>query len=310
MEFLTPVSKDLLFSKNDPQDPRVGEFVNTGAKSCLSVIGYADDEGIANNGGRVGARMGPTEIRRALYKMTLPMLRPTSLQIQDVGNLESSGSLIKRHELAQQAVQELLKTSKVLALGGGHDYGFPDGAAFLETCQNAKEKPLIINFDAHLDVRPIKNEKITSGTPFWRLLENYKNFDLLEIGMQSQCNSSFHYEWALSKGARVLLYEELSMSGQNYTQKMLEFLEPSILKKRPTFLSVDMDVFSSAYAPGCSQVFGTGLTPRDFLPVLKVLLKRLDVRILGIYETSPALDVDQRTAKLAAQISHEYLFSF
>ncbi len=113
----------------------------------------------------------------------------------------------------------------------------------------------------------------------------------------------------MQKNAHVLSYEELSLSGESFTRKMLEFLEPHIFKKRPTFLSIDMDVFSNAFAPGCSQAFATGLTPFDFMPVLKVLLKRLDIKIMGIYEVSPPLDMDDRTSKLAAQIAYEYIIS-
>jgi formiminoglutamase len=305
----TPVAKELLFSKNDSQDSRLGEFVNTSSTACLTVLGYPDDEGIQNNGGRKGASQGPDTIRKYLYRMTLPMLRPSPIQLNDIGNLIISPKLEERHKVAQSKLEILFKTSNVISFGGGHDYAYPDGAAFLKTFSQEKYKPLIINFDAHLDVRPLK-DNITSGTPFYRLLENFQNFDLLEIGIQSQCNSSFHYDWALKKGAQVLTYDELVMSGETFTKKMLEFLEPHILKKRPAYISIDMDCLSSAFAPGCSQVFATGLTPFDLLPVLKILLKRLDVKILGIYETSPALDIDDRTSKLAAQLAYEYVFAF
>lgn len=301
-----PVDPKLLFTRNNPQDPRLGELVNTSQRPLFTVFGYADDEGISLNGGRSGAKEAPRLIRENLYKMTPPLLTPKKIGVQDMGDLDSSGSLESKHQEAQDRVTLALENSHVLTLGGGHDFAYPDGSAFLNTF---KERPLIINFDAHLDVRPTVNGQSTSGTPFFRLLEEFSDFDFLEIGIQSQCNSSEHYEWALKKGAKVLSYEELLVSGTSFLQKMLEFLEPYLLKKRPTYVSIDMDCMSSAFAPGCSQVFATGFSPLDIIPALKVLFTRLDVRILGIYEVSPPYDSDNRTSKLAAQLAYEFLFS-
>lgn len=83
------------------------------------------------------------------------------------------------------AQQILSSHGRILSFGGGHDYGYPDGAAFLESCRTTanNRKPLVINFDAHLDVR--SSEKgLSSGTPFYRLMEKYgDSFDLIELGI-------------------------------------------------------------------------------------------------------------------------------
>jgi formiminoglutamase len=47
--------------------------------------------------------------------------------------------------------------------------------------------------------------------------------------------------------------------------------------------------------------------PSDFFPLFDLLIRRLDVRALGIYETSPPLDQDDRTSKLAALIAHRFI---
>ena len=297
------------FTKKDPKDLRLGDFSSSYTEdkeleNSTVILGYPDDEGIKNSGGRVGAASAPKNIREVLYKMTPHLLKTTNPSILDLGDLKVEGSLEERHNVAQKNLSKLLKKTSVITLGGGHDYGYPDGAAFLEVFKS--EKPLVINFDAHLDVRPV-NSTITSGTPFYRLLKKYADFDFLEIGIQSQCNSRMHYEWALSHGAKALTYDELMYSGKSQHIKMLEFLEPYLLRKRPVFLSVDIDAFSNNFAPGCSQAFATGLNPDSFFTVLKVLKERLDVRLLGIYEVSPPLDIDNKTSKLAAQIIFESL---
>ncbi len=313
------VPNKTFFTRDTPQDLRLGDFARsltevTDLKNSVVVLGYPDDEGILNNKGRPGAKDAPKIIRENFYKMTPHLLKNIDSKIYDLGDLKIEGSLADRHLIAQECLENLLRQTRGITLGGGHDYGYPDGAAFLEVFQkksDKEQKPLIINFDAHLDVRPHK-DNITSGTPFYRLLSRYRSelkveFDFLEIGIQSHCNSRYHLEWAQSKDAHILSYDEILYSGVPAHLKILEFLEPFLLKKRACYLSVDIDGFSNAYAPGCSQSFATGFDPENFFTVFRVLCERLDVKLLGIYEVSPPLDQDNKTSKLAAQIMFESL---
>ncbi|RYZ82204.1 MAG: formimidoylglutamase, partial [Proteobacteria bacterium] len=113
--------------------------------------------------------------------------------------------------------------------------------------------------------------------------------------------------WLKERGARVLTAEELEASGQPMVTATLALLDDWLLKPRPTFISVDIDAFSSAVAPGCSQSWANGFMPDQFFPLFDLLLKRCDVRALGIYEVSPPLDQDDRTSKLAALIAHRMI---
>jgi formiminoglutamase len=300
---------DLFFSKKDSSDPRLGDLAQKIETikdfADVSVIaGYPDDEGIKRNGGRVGARDAPSAIRKNFYKMTPPLLSSTTPKITDVGDLDIEGSLEERQARAiAEAKKYLEKGAKWIGLGGGHDWGFVDGTAFLDTF---KENPLVINFDAHMDVRPMPNGA-NSGTPFFQLLSRGEPFEFLEIGLQSHCNSKAHLAWLKEKGGRCLFYDELLHTTQTQSEKILNFLEEPIKRRRKTYLTIDIDAFSNAWAPGCSQSFATGLNPDDFFRVLEVLKTRLDVRVFGIYEVSPSLDTDDRTSKLAAQILHKFI---
>jgi formiminoglutamase len=138
------------------------------------------------------------------------------------------------------------------------------------------------------------------------LLEEYPGkFDLIELGLQSQCNSEFHWQWAQDQGAVIFGLEAIEKSGLLATLK--DFLDAD--PKRPLWLSVDIDAFSSSEAPGCSQSWATGLHVREFLPALTFLAQNFSVYGLGVYEVSPPLDQDHRTSKLAALIIHRFLFS-
>ena len=294
--FLEPCPPDLFFSKKDPADQRLGDLTRGCSPdqlppSSIVIWGAPDDEGIRLNGGRPGAALAPEAIRRVFYKMT-PSSATFPKVLHDLGNIPLTTSLAERHEISRCLALQLHTAGHFcLSLGGGHDYGFPDSAGFVEAFRS--RNPLVINFDAHLDVRP-SDQGFHSGTPFRRLLEAFAGqFEFWELGLQPQCNSLAHAAWAESQGAKLVFLEQLlTLSPENLG------LSPD--PKRPCFLSVDLDVFSSKEAPGCSQSWATGLLIESFLPWLDYLIRSFDVRGLGFYETSPPLDTDNRTSKLTA----------
>jgi formiminoglutamase len=301
------ISKDLLFSRDDKADPRRGEQVrpvekSTDLKPGFAVAGYPDDEGIKNNGGRVGAAEGPDAIRKFLYRMVA-----TDAAVYDVGNIQKTSPLAERHEFARKKVSEYLSQGqRWVGLGGGHDYGYADGAGFLDWSKSQKKKPLIINFDAHLDVRK-PGATINSGTPFYRLSEMGIDFDFIQIGIQRQCNSAAHMEWSRAKKHVLVTLEEYWGSGVSLSEFVTNRAGDLMLQERPCFVSVDIDAFAFPYAMGASQSWPYGLEPKEFWPCYSLFLKRFDVRALGIYETSPPLDFDSGTAKLASLIVDTFI---
>lgn len=305
------VPKDLFFSRGDARDPRLGElFVSrlsehiSALPSGFCIFGYPDDEGISLNKGRPGAKLAPTEIRRALYKMTPHAFLEARPNGYDLGDLVVEGSLEKRHEVAQELFRNALQAGhRVITLGGGHDYGYADSAGFAEWAMSRGAKPVIINFDAHLDVR---EQGFTSGTPFFRLLTKYSSVDLLQVGIQPQCNSLYHRKWCEDRRVTTIPLERTFMT------PLVNLVDEALThypEKHPLFISLDMDVFSSTVAPGASQSWPLGLEAKEFMICFKRLLQRFDVKALGVYEVSPPFDVDNRTSKWAAQIIHSFLFA-
>lgn len=311
---LVPAAPHLFFSKHDLEDQRLGdhfkasllqnELLNT---NDIAIVGYPDDEGIKLNGGRPGAFEGPKFIRQFLYKMAWPLRQQTDRKFLDLGDLTILGELSERHQRADDIVSELQKRrTQTITFGGGHDYGFSDASAFVKNNLGANEKPLVINFDAHLDVRPTHNG-FNSGTPFYRLLSEYsEQIDFVEIGLQPQCNSLSHRDWALQKKAQLLDLKDLPDG------KLMSLFERPIFKrlttKTPVFVSFDIDCLTSSEAGGCSQSWVTGLRTQDCLDFLSQLYRISDTRGLGIYEVSPILDQDFRTSKTAALLAYYFIF--
>src|SRR3989338_3192277 len=311
---LTPTLPQYFFSKNDPEDPRLGEYAkpaqlesNDLSKNSFAVIGYPDDEVIRLGGGRTGASEAPKMIRQFLYKMTPSLKSVKTVPIFDFGDLHHHGDLAKRHQDALDiAIKLHARELRVISFGGGHDYGYSDVAGFLKKYAQNGKKPLVINFDAQLDVRPTTNG-FSSGTPFFRLLTEFgSSFQFVEIGLQPQCNSRKHLEWAQNHGAELFDLATIEQDGllsllQNDTFKNLTL-------ETPVFVSFDIDALSATDAGGCSQAWVTGLKTVDCLNFLAALYKRSNVRGLGIYEVSPPLDRDNQTSKTAALLAHHFLF--
>lgn len=305
MSALTATDPTLFFSRHDENDPRLGDRVKTKPQvSGVVVLGYPDDEGVRLNGGQPGAAEGPRSIRHWLYRMT-PHLERTLKPFSDVGDLNLEGDLAARHERATRVVSEFLQQGhQVLTLGGGNDYAYPDGHAFLNATAG-QAKPLVINVDAHFDVRGLERG-FSSGTPFYRLLESNHEFDFFEFGIQPHCNSRAHLEYVRSQGGHVLTMEEHFTSGVSLLELTQRKWGELFLKKRPAFLAIDMDAFAWPYAQGTSAAWPLGISPQEFWPVLHFWLTRLDVRVMGLYEVAPRMD-STGTPKLAAQWAHMYL---
>lgn len=314
---LKPTAPELFFSKSDPNDIRLGDLVKSASIESISplqgfgICGYADHEGIAMNGGRTGAAAAPPQIRQFLYKMTPPTSRPPTQPLYDVGDIGADGSLAERHLAAEEVIYKLQTGGlRTLSLGGGHDYGYPDTSAFLraQVQLSPQSRPLVINFDAHLDVRPTTHGH-HSGTPFYRLLEAYRDrFHFIEIGLQPQCNSPFHRIWAQQNGAHLFDLQDIHRNG-GLSRILNHPVFTAIPARTPVFISFDIDSLCSAEAPGCSQSWTTGLKLQDYLDFFALLKQQHDIRGLGIYEVSPPLDIGHLTSKAAALIAYHYLFA-
>lgn len=301
---------NLFFSKKDRNDIRLGDCVHKLNSSTpessdhLFIWGYPDHEGIQLNGGRPGAAEAPKAIRTVFYKMTPHVANPEIPQIADGGDISLSLTLADRHN--QGAARAQVATDSQIpwaTLGGGHDYGYADGAGFIRSQLSRKQRPLVINFDAHLDVRP-NDKNLNSGTPFYRLLTEFQDqFDFIEIGLQPQCNSQTHWKWAQEKKAHLIPLSAVEKNG------LLATLQNSLkpFYGQPLWLSLDMDAITSNEAPGCSQSWTTGLRSQELMNCFSWLKTTFQWKAFSIYEVSPPLDSDLRTAKLAALFLHKYL---
>jgi formiminoglutamase len=310
------------------------------------IVGFPDDRGIQNNGGRPGAKDGPTAFRKAFYKLYDTPQREFCLEsrkflstkqsqnqpkmisdrILDLGDVKLKDSIEESHEGLAQVVSEALKrgAEMVFVVGGGHDFTYGSYLGHVRGSALGRAIP-IINLDAHLDLRPVENRVINSGTPFYRIIEELghaiqKGKGLLELGIQRDRNPESLYRYAAQKGVGVVEYnaildEWLEITHGRSTSPLDHLLDH--LDRCHGFgwdrltdflhLSIDLDVFHQATAPGTSASTPFGVLFRQFGEVFSFLGRTRFTRVVDVAELSPAHDVGDQTAKLAAGLVYQLI---
>ncbi|MEJ1223203.1 formimidoylglutamase [Sediminicola sp. 1XM1-17] len=275
-------------------------------ESDIVFLGYACDEGVKRNQGRTGAHAGPNAIRIQLGKQ--PEHLSETLNIFDAGNIEcSDGDLKKSQDILAKTVQKLLaRNSFPILLGGGHDIAYAHYKGIQEHLNAKGEKKTIgiINFDAHFDLRSDENGA-NSGTPFYQIAKecsaDHTVFKYLCLGIRKDANSKILFETAEEHEVTIVENEHFSM---HYLAHNLKHLQHFIKAVDVLYTTIDLDGFSSAYAPGVSAPSPMGFAPDIVLEVLKIIIDSNKLISLDIAELNPSFDVDNQTAKLAAGLIH------
>ena len=285
----------MLFSRGDSEDPRLGDVAVMPSlaeferrKWDWTIIGLSDDRGVGLNGGRLGAGGGPSAIRKWFYRLVPPCRQ----DIADLGDLVMSEDLDADHKRAAEAIATALgKSSRVAVLGGGHDWGYAPIAALLQGGTVG-----FMNFDAHLDVRASNVHH--SGTSYWRALEaGVKGENAHWVGVQRAATAELHQRYVEAHGGTINWSDSTMVPA---IPKACEYLD----------ISIDMDVFSIAEAPGVSAPQPLGLSAASLMPLLTSAFSAPHLRTVGLYETAPLLDcAAESTTRLAARLLWQALRS-
>lgn len=270
----------------------------------FALIGFCCDEGVRRNSGRIGAAEGPLSIRQSLAKLPV---QKRSFNIYDAGNIICTNDDMEAAQYALSEIVAILLKEKIqpIVLGGGHElaWGHYQGIAQIYE----KQALGIVNFDAHFDMRPLlPNDKGSSGTPFLQIANHHaklrKRFDYNCIGIQHAGNIHPLFETAKHFDTKIILADELHQ-GQNQTSA--DFVDRVIDANEVIYLSLCLDVFGVAFAPGVSAIQPLGLQPWDIIPLVRQLAASGKVISYDIAELCPRYDIDHRTAKLAANLIYE-----
>jgi formiminoglutamase len=281
------------------EDPRLGELLGRGlepdAPARVVLIGFPTDQGVRRNRGRPGAAAAPAEIRRYLHRLVpdaragQPFLELIAAT-RDLGDVETTGELAADQERLGAAVAaQLAAGAFVIVLGGGHETAYGHFLGYV-----AAARPVaILNWDAHPDVRPLKDGQGHSGSPFRQALLHPSGLcrGYRVAGLLPQSSAAAHLAFVAEHSGQVLWRDELTPTAVNRLYDQTD---------GPTLVTFDIDAVDQTQAPGVSAPATGGMTADLWLHAAFRAGQCPQVGSVDLVELNPNYDRDGQTARLAA----------
>jgi len=244
-----------------------------------------------------GPSRAPAKIREALSSDASNKWSELGVDVGAAGAVTDAGDLHLNDSREQvgddfvtieRAISELLKKGeRPVSVGGDHSITYPILRAF------AKRYPdlTIVHFDAHPDLYDeFEGSRVSHACPFARIMEERLAKRLVQIGIRTL--NGHQREQAEKFGVEIVQMRELPAYGR------LEI-------HGPVYISFDIDVLDTAFAPGISHREPGGMTTREAIAHLHAIAGT----IVGadIVEYNPEQDIAGMTAVVAAKVLKEIL---
>lgn len=304
----TRPNRDLFFTNDDRNDPRMGSVVATApsdyAAAEIVILGCPQDEGIRRAKGRPGAASAPDAIREQFYQLSTLNIKK---RVFDLGDTQIGETLEATHRDHAAVLEAVLRDGKrLIVLGGGNDIAYPAGVAMSAIYH--PEWWIGVHVDSRLDVRIAKERN--AGTQYRQLLDERlllpENF--FEVGFQSHFCSPAYYNYIRDLGVhRISL--ELLRSRADVDRELKDAIRLEFIKHSAsvnTYFGFDMGAVRSADAPGTTSPSPLGLRAGEFITLVKYAASLANTRMIEFSEANPDYDQDHRTMKLVAIAMHRF----
>ncbi len=266
----------------------------------VALVGVPMDLGVTN---RPGARFGPRAVRTieriGPYHGTFRSVPKALVRAADVGDVpfRSRYSLESSIEDIEAYYSDLTARGvRPLSVGGDHSITYPILKAL------GRERPVgLVHIDAHCDTMgTFDGSKFHHGGPFrLAVLDGVLDPErTIQIGIRG--SSNMFWEFSHASGMTVIYMEDfLRMGVEAVAQKAR-----SVIGDGPFYISIDVDGFDPAYAPGTGTPEAGGLEAREGLSLLRALH---GMHVIGadVVEVAPQYDPTTNTSQLAAQLLFE-----
>ena len=291
-------------------DHRLIDIIQKGTSGDVVLLGFPHDSGVTINGGRPGAAKGPEAFRFWLERYGTVQnpecgIDLDSLSIADAGDVPKDLAHEDAHLALSEKVREILDSGSVpFVVGGGNDQSYPNASALLES--QLGDALGVVNVDAHLDVRPLRNGQAHSGSSFRQLLEDTR-FDptrFIEFACQgSQCSQT-HADYVLSKGSQIYWLGVMQERG-NLIASFRTTFDELASKCENLFVSFDLDSVAGAEAPGVSCPSVIGLTTIEAISIARIAGQHPKVRCFDLSEYNPKIENEQ-TGRLTVALFYNF----
>lgn len=203
--------------------------------------------------------------------------------INDIGDFSPE----QYWDIYDHTVKHLEHGKKLLSIGGDHSVSYP----IVKAVAKYHGRFDILHIDAHGDLYDsFEGDKYSHACPFARIMEDKLTGRLVQVGVRT---FTPHQREQVEK----FNVEVIEMRDVEAAQ-LPQF-------ERPIYISLDIDAFDPAYAPGVSHQESGGLTPRQVLR----LIHNIGVPVIGadIVEYNPDQDIAGITAALTGKMMKEIL---
>jgi formiminoglutamase len=210
----------------------------------------------------------------------------------------------KCHDHIIEASSELhnqFKDSIVCAMGGDHSIT----AMMVKGIHQVKpnEKIGILQFDTHFDLRDLRDNGPSNGTPMRNLIESgvVDGSNMYNIGLHGFFNTKDLKNYADEKGVNYITLRNARKQGIEETVR--KCLEELSAKVDTIYLTVDMDVLDIAFAPGVPASTPGGMTTDELLDGVLTAGRHPKVKAMDIVCLDPLKDsYVQSTVKVGTHV--------
>ncbi len=288
-------------------------------KKNISLLGIPLDLGAEN----LGVDMGASAFR---YEDIVKKLTSAGLVIEDRGDIScrardslSIGNSKMKYldeilrvseESAKKVKQQITKGNKMIVLGGDHSIslGTISGASVA-----VKSDMGLIYFDAHGDMNTDKTT--TTGNIHGMHLASLMGFgnrkltgiydtstkiakqNLLHVGG----NDLDEGEIQLIKKENLVAYRmfDVLSYGLGPLFSLIDTLQSQV---KYVWISLDLDVIDSIYAPGAGMPNKAGLSYREITTIAQYIGEKCNVIGVDVVEYNPLQDIEGKTAELGIEL--------
>jgi arginase len=250
--------------------------------------------GLPYDGGssfRRGAASAPRAIREALRspasngwsELGVDVGSPDALV--DVGDVDLANTTDARGAIEAGIRSVLRDGGRPVALGGDHSVTYP----VLRALRPAHPALTVLHFDAHPDLyAEFEGDRFSHACPFARVMEERLADQLVQVGIRTM---NGHQRAQADRYGVEVIDMRAWVAGAR----------PEV--RGPVYLSIDIDAFDPAFAPGVSHREPGGLSVREVLTVIQ----SLSVPIVGadVVEFNPSEDPVGVTGVVCAKVVKE-----
>jgi agmatinase len=260
-----------------------------------------------------GAARAPERIRR--LSRYFPPTTETGLfidriKVYDAGDVPPDPDWENYFKAVEDKAFELMATNKFcLFLGGDHSVTIPLHRAFGRCREAARAragtagKYGIIHFDAHCDLCDTYDGKCWShACTERRSLEGVIGpGDLTLLGIRSYEAEEPGF---LKAHPEIKIIHALDIYNYGIIEAYRE-IEKRYRDYSAIYFTLDIDVLDPAFAPGTGTPEPGGLSSRELMELVKLIMTNLPVKAMDIVEVSPVLDHSDITTWAALKIIYE-----